>query len=154
MGRGRERDKVAEVARRPRPDPSREQELRPDPHRERPFQPATLTAVALHAPFEVARRVREEEAGGVQRDLGRTVLGGQATARPKSGTTEAEMIRHLKAARDTAIKARTQAMPALKALVVGAPAALRERLEAIAGTMALLRHLAALRPRPLTTTTA
>jgi transposase len=64
------------------------------------------------------------------------------------------MIRHLKVARDTAVKARTQAMLALKALVVGAPPALRERLEAIAGTMALLRHLAALRPGPLTTTTA
>jgi transposase len=82
------------------------------------------------------------------------VLGGQATARPKSGAGEAEMIRHLKVARDTAVKARTQAMLALKALVVGAPPALRERLEAIAGTMALLRHLAALRPGPLTTTTA
>ena len=40
----------------------------------------------------------------------RAVLGGQATALPKSGTSEAEMIRHLKVARDTAVKARTQAM--------------------------------------------
>ena len=51
------------------------------------------------------------------------------------------MIRHLKAARDTAVKARTQAMLALKAIIVGAPAALRERLEAVAGKMALIRHL-------------
>src|SRR3712207_5724329 len=61
----------------------------------------------------------------------RAVLGGQATAPPKSGTSEVEMIRHLKVARDTAVKARTQAMLALKAIIVGAPAALRERLEAI-----------------------
>jgi transposase len=84
----------------------------------------------------------------------RAVLGGQATALPKSGTSEAEMIRHLKVARDTAVKARTQAMLALKALLIGAPAALRERLEALAGKMTLVRHLAALRPGPLTTTTA
>src|SRR3712207_9144856 len=64
------------------------------------------------------------------------------------------MIRHLKVARDTAVKARTQAMLTLKAIIVGAPATLREQLEAIAGKMALVRHLAALRPGPLTSTTA
>ena len=84
----------------------------------------------------------------------RAVLGGQATAVPKPGTSRVEMIRHLKVARDSAVKARTQAMLALKALVVGAPAALRERLEAIAGEMALIRHLAAPRPGPPTSTTA
>jgi transposase len=84
----------------------------------------------------------------------RAVLGGQATALPKAGAGEVEMVRHLKIARDTAVKARTQAMLALKAIIVGAPAALREQLEAITGKMALVRHLAALRPGPLTTTTA
>ena len=53
---------------------------------------------------------------------------------PKAGTGEVEMIRPLKVARDTAVKARTQAMLALKAIIVSAPAALR--------------------PGPLTTTTA
>jgi transposase len=84
----------------------------------------------------------------------RAVLGGRATALPKAGTGEVEMIRHLKVARDTAVKARTQAMLALKAIIVSAPAALREQLDALAGKMALVRHLAALRPGPLTTTTA
>ena len=37
----------------------------------------------------------------------RSVLAGQATARPKSGTSTVEMIRHLKVARDTAVKARS-----------------------------------------------
>ena len=37
----------------------------------------------------------------------RAVLGGQATALPKAGTGQVEMIRHLKVARDTAVKART-----------------------------------------------
>jgi transposase len=50
------------------------------------------------------------------------VLGGQATARPKSGTSTVEMIRHLKVARDTAVKSRTRAMITLKTLIVNAPA--------------------------------
>ena len=37
----------------------------------------------------------------------RTVLSGQADARPKAGTSSVEMIRHLKVARDTAVKSRT-----------------------------------------------
>jgi transposase len=84
----------------------------------------------------------------------RAVLGGHATGLAKAGTGRVEMIRHLKVARDTAVKARTQALLALKALVVGAPAALREALEAIAGRTALVRHLAALRPGAMTSPTA
>jgi transposase len=84
----------------------------------------------------------------------RSVLSGQATALPKSGTGEVEMIRHLKVARDTAVKARTQTMLTLKALIVSAPAALREQLEFVRSKMALLRHCAALRPGSITSTTA
>ena len=84
----------------------------------------------------------------------RAVLSGRATALPKSGTGEVEMIRHLKVARDTALKARTQAMQALKAVIVGAPAALREQLDLERGKMALLRRCAGLRPGPITSTTA
>ena len=64
------------------------------------------------------------------------------------------MIRHLKVARDTAVKGRTQAMLTLKALIVSAPAALREQLDSLTGKMALIRHLAALRPGRLATTVA
>src|ERR671912_2798587 len=115
---------------------------------------------AGHAVHEVGRpdrRLRRQQGKTDHLDAegaARAVLGGQATALPKAGTGRVEMIRHLKVARDTAVKARTQAMPALKAIIVGAPATLRERLEAIAGKMALVRHLAALRPGPLTSTTA
>ncbi len=84
----------------------------------------------------------------------RSVLAGQATALPKSGTRAVEMIRHLKVVRDTAVKARSQAMQAMKSIIVGAPAVLREQLDHITGKMALLRHLAGLRPGPLTSTTA
>ncbi len=76
----------------------------------------------------------------------RSVLSGQATALPKAGTSTVEMIRHLKVARDTAVKSRTQAMVTLKTLIVNAPAALREQLDGLTGKMGLIRHLAALRP--------
>ncbi len=84
----------------------------------------------------------------------RAVLGGQATAEPKSGTSSVEMIRHLKVARDAAVKAKTQAMLTLKAIIVSAPAELREQLEGIRGKLTLVRHLAALRPGPMVSTAA
>ena len=64
------------------------------------------------------------------------------------------MIRQIKVARDTAVKARAQAMLTLKTLIVNAPAALREQVDHIAGRIGLVRHLAALRPGPMITTTA
>ena len=78
----------------------------------------------------------------------RSVLGGQATGKPKAGTHIVEMIRHFKVARDTAVKGRTQAMLTLKALIVSAPTPLREELEGLVSKMALIRRLAALRPGP------
>ena len=84
----------------------------------------------------------------------RSVLAGQATAAPKPGTSAVEIIRHLKVARDTAVKARSQAIQTLRAIIVSAPSVLREQLDSISGKMTLLRHLAALRPGPLTSTTA
>jgi hypothetical protein len=64
------------------------------------------------------------------------------------------MIRHLKIARDAAVKAKTQAMQTLKSIIVSAPAELREQLEDIRGRVTLVRHLAALRPGPMISTTA
>jgi len=113
-----------------------------------------------HAVLEVDRpsrqlRRRKGKSDPVDAEAAaRAVLGGQATGLPKSGTGAVEMIRHLKAARDTAVKARTQAMLTLKAVLVSAPSALREQLERTGGRMALIRHLAALRPGSLTSTEA
>jgi transposase len=113
-----------------------------------------------HSVLEIdrpSRRVRHRKGKSDPLDAeaaARAVLGGQAVGLPKSGTGMVEMIRHLKAARDTAVKARTQAMLTLKALIVGAPSALRERLERIVGRTALIRHLAALRPGPIDSTEA
>ena len=62
----------------------------------------------------------------------RAVLAGVADATPKSGEGEVEMIRMLESAKDSAVKARTQAINQMKALVVTAPAELRETLDGLA----------------------
>jgi len=55
------------------------------------------------------------------------VLSGDANGTPKAGDAHVEMVRALRIARQTAIKARTQAINAMKALVVTAPSELRSR---------------------------
>jgi transposase len=59
----------------------------------------------------------------------------------------------VKAARDTAVKARTAAIITLKALVVNAPAELREQLSALADK-GLMARCAGLRPGPMLDPTA
>ena len=61
----------------------------------------------------------------------RAVLAGVADATPKSGEGEVEMLRMLKCAKDSAVKARTQAINQMKSLVVTAPAELRETLDGL-----------------------
>jgi len=74
----------------------------------------------------------------------RSVLNGQATATPKTQTGYSEMIRHMKIARDTAVKCRSQAMVTLKTPIINAPAELRDMLDQNKGKVALIRHIAAL----------
>lgn len=73
------------------------------------------------------------------------VLSGDANTTPKGGNANIEMIRVLRTARATAIKARTQAICGLKSLVVTAPAELRESLRNL-GTSQLLDTAARCRP--------
>ncbi len=112
------------------------------------------TVLEVNRPNRQLRRNKGKDDVLDAESAARSVLAGQVTARPKSGTSTVEMIRHLKVARDTAVKARSQAMLAPKAIIVSAPSALREQLDQLTGKMTLLRHLAALRPGPLTSTTA
>jgi len=58
----------------------------------------------------------------------RAVLAGEAVGEPKSGDGKVEMIRTLRSARHSAVKARSQAANQLKALLVTAPEELRHRL--------------------------
>lgn len=80
----------------------------------------------------------------------RAVLAGYATAVPKTADGSVEMIRQLKIAHDTAVKACASVMVTLKAMVVHAPERLRREVARKTPVM-LARHLAALRPRGLAT---
>jgi transposase len=83
----------------------------------------------------------------------RAVLSGSAVAVPKSADGLSEMIRQVKIARDTAVKARTQALITLKCIVVNAPAELREQLAPLSDK-ALLDRCAGFRRGPIESTTA
>ena len=83
----------------------------------------------------------------------RAVLAGVANATPKSGAGEVEMIRMLKTAKDSAVKARTQAVNQMKALVVTAPTELRETLDGLTAT-ALAARCKSFRPGRLEDPTA
>jgi transposase len=74
----------------------------------------------------------------------RAVLAGEASGVPKSGDGTVEMIRTLRAARRSAIKARTQAANQLQALRVTAPEQLRNRLRELS-TKELVRVAARFR---------
>jgi transposase len=59
------------------------------------------------------------------------VLSGKARSVPKVGDEKVEMLRAIRVARRTATKARTQAINALRALIVMAPDPLRQSLEGL-----------------------
>jgi transposase len=76
------------------------------------------------------------------------VLSGEAGGVPKAGDGAVEMIRVLRVARTTAIRARTQAINALHSLVVTAPSELRESVRDLKGPK-LVRTCAAFHPGTL-----
>lgn len=61
----------------------------------------------------------------------RAVLAGEAIGEPKAGDGKVEMIRALRSARSSAVKAKTQAANQLQSLLVTAPEALRHRLRGL-----------------------
>ncbi len=83
----------------------------------------------------------------------RTVQAGEASGTPKAQDGTVEMLRALRVARHSAVKARTQTINAIKALLVTAPTELREQLATLP-TTALIRQAATLEPGTLATPTA
>lgn len=75
----------------------------------------------------------------------RAVMANDIAGEPKSGDGQVEMIRTLRSARQTAVKARTQAANQLQALVVTAPEELRYRLRDLP-TKRLVETCARFRP--------
>ena len=112
-----------------------------------------VKVLEVNRPDRRVRRLRGKSDPLDAENAARAVLGGIATAVPKRADGRVEMLRHVKRARDTAVKARTQAMITLKALLVTAPTEVRERLEGLPNKT-LIGRCAALRPGPLSTPTA
>jgi transposase len=115
---------------------------------------AGLTRELLDAGFPVVEVNRTDRS--VRRRLGkddaidaeaaaRAYLAGTATVTPKTGADQVEMIRMLKVAKDSATEGKTRAINQIKALLVTAPAALRERLGNLT-RRPLIDACAALRP--------
>ena len=77
------------------------------------------------------RRVGKDDAIDAE-SAARAFIAGTATIAPKGGHHLVEMIRLLKGNKDSATSGRTRAINQVKAILVTAPAALREQLEALA----------------------
>ena len=109
--------------------------------------------IEVNRPDRHDRRMNGKSDALDAENAARAVLSGRATATPKAADGQVEMIRQIKIAKDTAVKARSQAMVTLKALVITAPSELREQLEG-RSTMALIERCAGFRPGPMTSPTA
>jgi transposase len=108
--------------------------------------------VEVNRPDRAARR-RRGKSDPLDAEAAARAAQAQQGSVPKAGDGRVEMIRSLRVARATAIKARTQAINALKGLLVTAPAELREQLRD-PPTVRLVRTTAALEPGPVTTPAA
>ena len=112
------------------------------------------TVVEVNRPDRSVRRRKGKSDPTDAEMAARSVLAGVANATPKSGEGEVEMIRMLKSAKNSAVIARTQAVNQMKALVLTAPAELREALDDLT-TNALIKRCRSFRPgRPSNPTTA
>ena len=102
------------------------------------------TVVEVNRPDRSVRRRKGKSDATDAEMAARAVLSGIADAIPKSGEGEVEMIRMLKSTKDSAVKARTQAINQIKALAVTAPSELRETLDGLT-TAALITRCKGLR---------
>jgi transposase len=87
-----------------------------------------IAVLEVDRPDRRTRRLRGKSDSIDAEAAARAVLAGTATAQPKAGTGAMEMMRTVRVARQSAIKARTQAANELHALVVTAPEAMRAPL--------------------------
>ncbi|MET8438590.1 IS110 family transposase [Streptomyces sp900116325] len=104
-----------------------------------------IEVIEVNRPDRAARR-RSGKTDAVDAEAAaRAVLGGRATGAPKSKDGPVEELRVLKVVKDSAVRNRTQAINQLKALLVSAPAQLRESLAGLSNP-ALFKACAALVP--------
>jgi transposase len=100
-----------------------------------------VQVLEVNRPDRATRRRRGKTDAIDAENAARSVLSGQATAAAKSGNGPVEAIRMFKIAKDSAVKARTQAVNQLRAVLVRADPQLRESLNGL-GPLTLLRRCA------------
>ena len=99
------------------------------------------------------RRLRGKSDTLDAENAARAGLAGHANAVPKTNDGTVEMLRQIKIAKDTAVKARTAAMISIKAVLVTAVPELREELQPLP-KMKLIHRCAGLRPGTIDGVTA
>jgi transposase len=112
-----------------------------------------LEVVEVDRPDRATRRRRGKSDPIDAQAAARATLAGVAATTPKTREGQVEMIRVLRVARRGAMKARVAAAEQLYGVLDSAPEELRAPLLGLR-TKALVRACAAMRPGPLTTTTA
>jgi transposase len=105
--------------------------------------------VEVNRPNRQARRRRGKSDPVDAEAAARAALAGEATTTPKAANGTVEMLRVLRVARRSAIKARGQAANQLHSLLVTAPDPLRHQLRGLP-LARLVQVAAAVRPGPLT----
>ena len=111
----------------------------------RQLHAAGVPVVEVDRPDRKARRAKGKSDPLDAYAAARAALSGTATGTPKQRDGRVEAIRTLRVARRGAVKARTQAMNQLKALLLTGPAELREQLRDMRPTV-LIATCARLRP--------
>lgn len=119
----------------------------------RALQAAGVEVADINCPDRSARRRRGKTDLVDAEAAARTVLAGRATIVPKAGDGAVEVMRMLKIAKDSAVKARVQAINQLKSVLINAEPALREQLAPL-GIGPLIRRCAELDPAGDTGVTA
>lgn len=109
------------------------------------LQGAGITVVEVIRPNRQVRRLNGKSDPTDAVAAARAVLSGEATAIPKSGDGPIEAIRAVRIARQSAIKARTQAANQIRDLILTAPICLRDQLQPLT-TKQRVQHCARLRP--------
>lgn len=111
----------------------------------RHLEEAGVTVVEVNRPDRSARRAKGKSDPLDAYAAARAALSGTAEGHPKTRNGKIEAIRAIRVARNGAVKARTQATNQLKALLITAPAQLREQLRHL-NTTVLIKTCAKMRP--------
>jgi transposase len=105
----------------------------------RHLRAAGVEVIEVNAPDKATRRRRGKTDTLDAEAAARAVLSGRASGSAKAGDGPVEMLRMLKLAKDSAVKARSQTINQLKAVLVAADPALREALSGLSNTMLIRR---------------